>query len=555
MANERNVQRRERAIEMADLPGSQPGNAQSNQLQTPPLAQSPHQDIQRRFICSVCVLLWATAALKLVSIAMSWNLTMRPDPVFPFVSARLTLWAAILAELGAARLLSSHASLQIKGFAILWLATVFTLYCVSWSLSVDASEPCPCLGFFVQHLGISAKTGNVISALVLCWFFLVSIMALASPSRFIRQRRDRRDRSSGEADAHPAAATARVIPLILLGSLLWQGSASAALQSLQVQGRVEIRYIQEGQNENAVFSFWSDGARLLIKTVGSANPDLSGREFYYDGRLGHTLALLSPDRLAPTIDLDPETKEPVFNTNRLVRPRNDANLYLRESPIPHASGAVLIPIWLAFGSGPYWERIDGVKMEKLFDLSRTERRSPLLVPYRLETADPSVKLPKLLITLDENSSRTTTNEVFRVEQWHGELHSQLPTRFQFEIYESHRSPKGELLTVMSFVVTNISHTFGDQLQPSLEGSVTVSDERFSQDQPPLRRVEYWITNGIVPPKTAVIASSAYRAAIDSERAGSIPPIQRLWQIILITTILFPLAWIGWWITEKNKKTK
>jgi len=105
---------------------------------------------------------------------------------------------------------------------------------------------------------------------------------------------------------------------------------------------------------------------------------------------------------------------------------------------------------------------------------------------------------------------------------------------------------------MSFVVTNISHTFGDQLQPSLEGSVTVSDERFSQDQPPLRRVEYWITNGIVPPKTAVVASSAYRAAIDSERAGSIPPIQRLWQIILITTILFPLAWIGWWITQKTK---
>lgn len=308
------------------------------------------------------------------------------------------------------------------------------------------------------------------------------------------------------------------------------------------RGQASFSYLKSQRERSLHFEIIVHGSHVSIRLdrFSPRNSDDATfvEEFHFDGELGHTLTIWSPDLLVPKLVLDPVTKQPRGDSNTLVRPLNEGTMELRFSPIP--KGGSLLPPWLAFASLPYLEGWSRGRMEKLFDLDRTQRRGPLLVPGVLKRSPQPPGVLELLITFDSRK-RTLTNELFRVEEWQEFKGQTWPKRFVFELYQSHSEPKGRLLTVSEWVVDELfvpeTPVTG---KPQFPGRVDVKDERL--DPVPLPIVGYFITNSAVPPMEVVRSMRPYAAQVEYERSRKQPKSPVTWHLVFWPILFAPAIW-------------
>ncbi|RME94994.1 MAG: hypothetical protein D6766_04410 [Verrucomicrobia bacterium] len=502
--------------------------------------------VTRRFFWSVGALFTFTALLKVLALIHGRHLAMRPDPVFWFVSARVTSVVAICLEFAIVAMLVCRAPARHKLAMLCWVAGLFLIYRVMWMEAVPAPEPCPCFGLFWQQLGVKAVFGNRVSMAILIYVALGSVLLLA------RERRRGLARSSGQANATIAGRrlqTGLVVALALGGGAHLTPSvgragepAEAAGFQMCAEGRADINYLTGREPEHLRFQLEVSGRKTGILVSGFNNSDILTNAFFYDGHLACHVLIFSPDRRKPSLVLDPNTGEPSWDTNKLVRPLNDANLILCESPLPRE--APVLPLWLAFCSGPYLSQWSVGRMEKLFDLERTQRMEPLIVPCEVRRSDKPPGLLTFLATLDD--ARAHTNELFRVLAWRTMSGLSLPARFEFRLFESHHPPHGRLLTIIQCVVTNFWFPTNKVTErPQIRGRVSVADERFSRDPIPLPVVSYWTTNGNVPDASLVRSNHVYRAQVEIERAKMRRKLDAPWYVVFMAVALAPGLWIAW----------
>jgi hypothetical protein len=527
------------------------------------MSASLQEKVIAAFLWSVGVLFSVTALLKVIALVQGRHLAMRPDPVFWFVSARLTSVLAVCVESAVLALIVSRASTRFKLAMLVWVAGLLLIYRVMWSQAVPSSEPCPCFGLFWQQLGVKAVVGNMASFAILIYAATFSLVFLL----WVHLRPNAIPPPDPAHRGHEnSAATARKtlsLPILLLifslsAPLLANPVAAvtpdAAPLRLDAEGDVEVAYVLKKSREHLKFQVEVSGLKTAIWIYGGfANNDILTNAFFYDGHLGCSLIVFSPDRRGPSVRIDPETGKPSWDTNNLVRPLNDATLTLRESPIPLS--ARQLALWLAFGCSPYLEHWESGKMEKLFDLGRTRRRAPLRVPGVLQRFAKRPHLPELLMTFD-GKQRSFTNELFRVLEWRTTNELSLPVRFEFQIFESHHEPRGKLLTIIQCSVTGFHFPTNDiSGRPVVCGRVDVMDERFAHDAVPLPVVNYWTTNANIPEMSLVRSNRSYRAQVEIERSQMRRKPDASWYFLFLALVFAPVGWFIWrgWITARTNK--
>lgn len=468
---------------------------------------------------------------------------MRPDAVIPYLSSRQTLILAAVAEAVVAIALRSSISPTYKAFTLIWLTLVFSLYRWLWWSAMATNEPCPCFGFFFQYFHVDARIGNRISMAVLGYFIIVASLVLRHTHCSTTRRHAMRPRTS--ASLTPVLMTGLLAALP--GTLDAQGGNATTMQGM---GR--CLYLTSHREFAFKFTVLCEPGRILIQTFGSENPDVLGSTFMYQAGEGVTIVSLDPSRLAPTLGTNPVSKVPMLDSNRLAKPFNDGNMAIRASPIPSSSSPALIGIWLALGSKEYFHGISN-RCDKLFDLNWTERSGHLIIPCQLDMEGRGPWPLKSLLTFTEQGGLRTTNEHFRVSQWQDDDGVSIPIRFEYGIYESHRPPLGKLLTIFGFTITNTLHSniFNT---PTIAGNIWVNDGRFADDVLPLRNIDYWVTNGVIPSKKWVKSSNQYRSA-ESEEIGRIGTRHKMVRGVLFCIAGIPPALAGWWwVSSVNRRS-
>jgi hypothetical protein len=514
---------------------------------SPGVTASPRR-FQQVFVTGVAVFLALTGGVKLVSIMQETRALGAPDPLFSGLTVRQVLLAAAALELGVAAVLFRHRPARWAPGLILWLVAVFGAYRLGlWAMGFQGH--CGCLGHLFDRLpGLEVWADRVMLA-ALFVMGVGAIGCLCIRSRFKIKRE--------VSLPHGAEITCRVVifsvvstvsslPLLAATRDAAEGASPVnAAWRIGARGQAKFSYLERNQQEHLRFEIITDGQRVSARLAGFSktglHSDIAAQEFHFDGELGQTLLIWSPDHLVPQMVIDPETKQPRGDTNTLVRPLNDATMELRFSPIPKAGN--LLPPWLAFASLPYLEAWSGGHMEKLFDLDRTRRREPLIVPGVLKRAPQPPQAPELLITFDPRN-RTLTNEVFRVEEWQRLGDQTWPKRFVFQLYQSHSEPKGRLLTVSEWTVEELfvpeAAVTG---KPQFQGRLDVKDERFNQDPVPLPIVGYFTTDSVVPPVEAVRTMRAYEAQVHSEQTRQRQTrISNTWPWIFGPLLAAPAIW-------------
>ncbi len=542
------------AAAQADHPPVAAGETASWAEQAPPEgATVPPPRWQRRFVTAVAVLLALTGGVKLVSVLQESRLLGAADPLFLWLTVRQMLFAAAALELGVAAVLLRRRDVRRAPGLILWLAAVFGAYRLGlWAMGFQGH--CRCLGHLFDGLpGFEVWADRVLLA-------ALGVMGAGAVGCLIPGFKNR---------ARLTLALSRRwwrrhglgvgLAVGCLGGLLsvaagFAGEPPAPDPAWRIgaRGQAQITYLLSDQQKQARFEIVSDGWRVSVRLDGfsprSSHDPTTALEFHYDGEVGHSLLIWDPEYLVPQMVIDPTTGQPRGDTNNLVRPLNDATMELRFSPIPKDGN--LLPPWLAFASLPCLEGWSGGRMEKLFDLERTQRRGPLMVPGVLKRAPHPPHAPELLVTLDPRR-RSVTNELFRVEEWQRLGDQTWPKRFVFELYQSHSEPRGRLLTISEWTVEEL---FVPELtvtgKPQVQGRVDVTDERFNQDPVPLEIVKYDVTNSAIPTVEMVRATPLYQERVknelQSQRQGR---ISLVWSGTLGIILVVPVVWL--WVTRCN----
>ncbi len=503
---------------------------------------------RRLFVPGVAVFLGLTGGVKLASVLQESRMLGAADPLLPWLSVRQMLFLAAALELGVAAALFRHWEARWAPGLILWVVAVFATYRLGlWAMGFQGH--CGCLGHLFDKLPnfeVWADRG-----------LLASLFAMGAGA-IRRLRLGSMTGIKGKADLRLGrAVTNRVATFSVVGAIgglsLLAASRDAALGSspaspawrIGARGQAKFSFLERNQQEHLRFDIVTDGQRVSARLAGFSktgpHSDIDAQEFHYDGELGHTLLIWSPDHLVPQMVIDPKTKQPRGDTNTPVRPLNDATMELRFNPIPKAGN--LLPPWLAFASLPYLEAWTGGRMEKLFDLDRTQRRGPLIVPGVLKRAPPPPHVPESLITFDPRN-RTLTNELFRVEEWQRLGGQTWPKRFVFQLYQSHFEPKGRLLTVSEWIVEELFVPEAAVIgKPQFQGKLDIKDERFNQDPVPLPIVGYFTTDSVVPPVEAVRSMRAYEAQVHSEKARKQQTrVSQVWPWIFGPLLAAPAVW-------------
>ena len=120
------------------------------------------------FLKSVIVILAITAGLKVYALLGGQMKRAAPDPVLPAVPVWVVTLTAIVAESAVLLvLLWRRPAPGQKLMAVAWLGTCFAAYRALWTLAVPADYSCPCLGYFLDSLGVPARVTRSLSLALL----------------------------------------------------------------------------------------------------------------------------------------------------------------------------------------------------------------------------------------------------------------------------------------------------------------------------------------------------------------------------------------------------
>lgn len=112
-----------------------------------------------------CVVLVATAVLKLVSLVAHRRFLESPDPVFEIPMWVVLLMAAMTELAVAVAVMLDRLNNGVAGAVVLWFVASSLVYRFVHSLT--SSEPCPCLGYFPKLLFWGTQATNAVTLGVL----------------------------------------------------------------------------------------------------------------------------------------------------------------------------------------------------------------------------------------------------------------------------------------------------------------------------------------------------------------------------------------------------
>jgi len=141
------------------------------------------QDVKQRpvkiislYINSVSILLFLTAAVKLVTSFGNDHLFQSKDPIL-FLSFRQVFQMVALVELGIAAICLLAEEIIVPVSLVAWLASNFLIYRISlfW---IGYHGPCHCLGYFTDMLHISPQIADTAMKIILCYLLIGSYAGL-----------------------------------------------------------------------------------------------------------------------------------------------------------------------------------------------------------------------------------------------------------------------------------------------------------------------------------------------------------------------------------------
>jgi hypothetical protein len=171
------------------------------------------------FLWSAAVIVFVTAALKVITALGDATILARRDPLFWFLTNRQVLVLASVLELFVIGILSSKRANRFwKIAAVAWLATSFVGYRVHlWSIGFQGG--CNCAGSLGEWLNISSKTMNQLMRFQLAFLFIGSYAFLAlelkvgfrPKGRSNRERQQDEREPSKESEFHSDSPTTSLI--------------------------------------------------------------------------------------------------------------------------------------------------------------------------------------------------------------------------------------------------------------------------------------------------------------------------------------------------------
>ena len=131
------------------------------------------------FIRITTGILVVTATAKLFSAMGDVPILSKSTAVFAALTYRQILVLAAMFEGGVAAFLLSDRTEHSKTLAILWASSIIGIYRFgSWLIQPDV--PCPCLGNLTGWIGLSPKSADRISLIMLLFMLLGSFVILAT---------------------------------------------------------------------------------------------------------------------------------------------------------------------------------------------------------------------------------------------------------------------------------------------------------------------------------------------------------------------------------------
>jgi hypothetical protein len=134
-----------------------------------------NQKAANAFSWSVIVILCITSLSKLLPIlTSSMPFFSEPDPIFGFLTIRMTLLVAAILELIVASVIFKSKSKVMAYSFILWLCIMFLLYRIGLIVT-NYHRPCSCLGGIGKWLGVPDGVLSYISLGLLVYLFVGSL--------------------------------------------------------------------------------------------------------------------------------------------------------------------------------------------------------------------------------------------------------------------------------------------------------------------------------------------------------------------------------------------
>lgn len=131
-------------------------------------------------------LLLILANAKLMQIMTDDRLGESFDPVFPFLSLRLSHLAAAVLEIGCALLCLVSKDSRVVGSALVVLGTVFLSYRLTFS-ALGLRTGCGCLGVLEKTFGLDQNSSLVLTLGITLYLLIVGISCILAFSAPVRR--------------------------------------------------------------------------------------------------------------------------------------------------------------------------------------------------------------------------------------------------------------------------------------------------------------------------------------------------------------------------------
>jgi hypothetical protein len=264
----------------------------------------------------------------------------------------------------------------------------------------------------------------------------------------------------------------RQASLLCLIALALHGMQSAA-QELHVQGELVRTSSRDKDKRSMAFeaTFQAELGRIRIK--GPIDDVVDLLEWYSDGSESIVVKRFRSDFV--TTRTATIVKERIYWTNGpATKPRNQANVFVTQGPIPPAPANLVLGLWLAYGSLPFLT--NGAEVPRLFNPAMRSPGSMTNVKTSLIRAEKPPFGPAMLICTNL-APPYETNEVFRVEEWMTLDGLEIPKRFTFEIHYS-----GALGSATEYIVKEVSRAGSGLLSRiDIPENSAVHDYRFKAE--------------------------------------------------------------------------
>ena len=269
--------------------------------------------------------------------------------------------------------------------------------------------------------------------------------------------------------------------------------ASPVGSPFEAAGRLEFSSFRSSQSYSTEFYAIIDDNQIIIRTRGFGDEPLGFCEFGSTGtnswrleKFSDTFLVSNRAQLPGGQPLPPQLARLNAPLETAQRPRNAANLYIKDSPTPTMIGAAT-PVWLAFAARRYLDtqfKGEYLSDSSIFLLAPPNSAHQVKDRAYWRWSDENPRFLKSLSSLRSDSRPRApaehTNAVFNVLAWTNVAGVNVPSRFELSLFIPERSGVPALAAKMrgtterfQLLATNLGNIFPVQF----DYSVGITDQR------------------------------------------------------------------------------